>query len=76
MGGHDDQMDVVRHEAVAQDLHLVPERVRSQQIEVKEAILVLKEDVLAVVAPLGDVVRDARRNHASLSWHTRVWQAQ
>ena len=67
--GDGDQVDVVRHQAPAEHPQAVPLGVMAQEREAGATIPVAEEDLLAVVAPLGDVVRDARRDHARDAWH-------
>jgi len=70
--GNDDQMDVICHQAVAQNAEPIAVAVLAEQGEIALSIVVEQEDVLAVVAPLGDVVRDANRDHARLSRHRSI----
>jgi hypothetical protein len=52
-----DQVDVVRHQAGAQDAPMAVGGVPGQQGEVGMTVLVVIEDIAAEVAALGDVVR-------------------
>ena len=44
----------------------------AQSLDVGSPVFVNQEDVLAIVAPLGDVVRNALHDHTRHSWHRRV----
>src|SRR5271157_6014289 len=65
-----DQMDVVAHQAVPQDVEPVEARELLKQTEVDEAIAVRFEDRPPGVPPLGDVIRRIYGQHASQTWHT------
>ena len=62
-------MHMIGHQAVAQDAAGVLLRAFGEQREINLIILLGVEDFLAVVAPLGDVVRCADRHHARGSRH-------
>ena len=62
-----DQMDVVGHQAVAQNGQAVLLGFCAQSFDVEPPVFVEQEDVLAVVAPLGDVMRTP-------SATTRAWR--
>jgi hypothetical protein len=64
-------MNMVGHQAIAQDSQAVAPAFTSQQGQVEAAIAVVEEGFLAVVSPLRNVVRRAHRNHASMAWHGR-----
>jgi hypothetical protein len=68
-GGAHDQVDVVGHQAVGPDLHVAPPRLRGEQVAVDLLFAVLKEDRLAPVAPLGDVMRQSRGDDAGEAGH-------
>ena len=55
--GPDDDMDVVGHKAIAQNLKGEFFRLFAQQPQVHSAVVVNEEYVLPVVAALGDMVR-------------------
>jgi hypothetical protein len=67
-----DQVDVIRHQAVAQQRHAVLLTLVAQSLDVGSPVFVDQEDVLAIVAPLGDVVRNALHDHTGHSRHRRV----
>jgi len=59
-------------QAVGVDSQLVLGRVLAQEAEIIPPVVIDKEDILAIVAPLRDVMR-ATRNHNSRSpWHARA----
>lgn len=68
-GGGDDDVDVVGHEAIAEDVDVVGGGVLLEEFEVDFAVDVGEEDVLAVVAALGDVVRAVGDDDAGASGH-------
>ena len=69
---NNDQMDVVRHPAPAEQLGLARLEMERKQLLVAAPVFVGQEDVLAVVAAVGDVMRHARRDHPRLAGHRIV----
>ena len=67
-------MDVVGHPAPAQQIGLAWAEMESQQMLVAAPVFVGQEDVLAIVAAVGDVMRCADRHHPRWAGH-RVWLA-
>ena len=65
--GH--QMDLVRHQTPAEQSAIVALAFVAQGVKIAPAILVEQENILAVVASLGDVMRRAQRHHLRLSRH-------
>ena len=61
--GHGYQMDVGAHQAVAQHAHAAAAAALGQRFQIEPPVFVNQEDILTVVAPLGDVVRNAVRHH-------------
>ena len=53
VGGHDDGMDMIGHQAIGPDLGMRPLRRLREEIEVERIIRVLEEGRLAAVAALG-----------------------
>jgi len=68
-GGRGDDVDVVGHEAVAEDVDLVGGGVFLEEREVEGTVGIREEDVLAVVAALGDVVRAVGDDDAGAAGH-------
>jgi len=66
---HGDDVNMVGHQTIAPDRHLRPRRCFGQQIEIERIIAVLEEGLLAPVAALGDVMRQARKDHAGKARH-------
>ena len=62
-------MDVICHQAIAEQTHAVFGAVVSQELKVGLAVGITEEDVAAVVAALRDVVREAGDNNACSSGH-------
>ena len=64
-----DQVDVIGHQAIAVHSQPVPLPLFLKQTEVRDSVVVHEEHVLAVVAPLRDVVRQARNDDPGNSRH-------
>jgi len=62
----DEQVDVIRHERVADDADFLLGGVAVEEREVEVAIVVAEEDVLAEIAALGNVLRESGGCEA---WH-------
>lgn len=67
-----DQMDVVGHQAVCPDLDARLQSLFGEQIEVDFVVAIVKEDGLAPVAALRDMVRKPRYDDASESRHGKT----
>lgn len=65
-----DEVDVIGHETVASEGELVSYGVLFQESEVEEVVGVCEEDLLLIVAALGDVVGEAGDDDARNSRHT------
>jgi hypothetical protein len=63
---------MVGHEAPTEDSEVVLLGVLMEQVEVAGAVLVGEEDMLAVVAPLGDVMRHSGDDQSRAAWHELV----
>jgi hypothetical protein len=59
-----DQVHVIRHQTVAQQRKPVKIRILSQEREISGAFLVTVENHLSRIAPLRNMVRDVRHDHA------------
>ena len=58
-----DQMDVVAHPTPAEQIDAAGREVKREQLLVAAPVFVGQEDVLAVVAAMGDGMRYADRHH-------------
>lgn len=58
---HDDQMDVVRYPAPAQHLGPARSKMEQQKLLVAAPVFACQEDLLAIVAAMGDVMGRDRR---------------
>ncbi len=67
--GHSHQMDVIRHQAIAEQRELPAPAMAAEKRQVDPPVGGREEDLLAVVAPLSDVVRCADRHHARDARH-------
>jgi hypothetical protein len=65
-----DQVDVVGHQAVAQDRQAVVPRVIGQEIEVELVVFGPEKGLLTIVAALRDVVRQPGDDESRRSGHT------
>jgi len=59
----------VRHQAVTVDGQTEPFGLLCEYFEIDAAVVVDKEDVLAVIAALCDVVRAIRHDDSRYAWH-------
>ena len=66
-----DQVNVIRHQAEAENLETEALAELLEGFQVEPPIVIGEEDIFAVIASLGDVVRDPRHNDPSDSWHRR-----
>jgi len=64
------EVNVIRHQAVGLNRETLIYTVVPEQIHVKDVVSIFKEDTLATVAALCNVVEDALQNDAGDSWHT------
>jgi len=62
-------MNVIGHQTVAQQRQSAALRPAAEGLHVESTVVVEQENVLAVVAPLSNVMRYAHRHHARLSRH-------
>ena len=69
-------MNVVRHQAPPQHRDLVACALDAQRFEITPAVIVIQENVLAVIASLGDVMRCADRHHPRSSGHGKGYFRQ
>jgi len=67
--GNGNEVNVVGHQAIAEDAHVMLAALRPQNVEIGNAVIVHKKHVLPVVPALGNMVRETRNHHAGLSWH-------
>ena len=63
-------MNVIRHQAVAKQRDAVALRAFAESFEIETPVVVEQEDVLAIVAPLRDVMRHTRRHHPGHTGHS------
>ena len=68
----DDQMHMVRHQAVTQERELIKLGVLAQQIQIDDTLVIVGENELAGVSSLGDVVRDVNYGDTSHARRTRT----
>ncbi len=67
-------MNVVCHQAVAEQPHAVLPAPLRKCLEIESPVFVAQEDVLTIVAPLGDVVWNALHDHTGhpSHWNVRI----
>ena len=68
-GGHKDQVNMVRHQAIRPHRHTVFRTPMSHQFTIQLVVLVAEECRLSPVAPLGHVVGVPGNHNACDSWH-------
>ena len=64
-----DQMNVIRHRAIAQNGQLRIAGGGSEQVEVRVPVLVVEEDIAAKVSPLRNVMWAANGHHSAHASH-------
>ena len=64
IAGDGDYVDVVGHQAIAQNVQTESLRLLLKQFEVNRAVVVKKENVLLVITTLRDVVRNILQNYS------------
>ena len=69
VGRHDDDVNVIRHQAIGPDLGARLGRGVSQQRSIEDIIALLEEGLFAPIAALGYVVRQARQDEAREADH-------
>jgi hypothetical protein len=62
-------MNMIGQQAITQQPHAVATSLEAKAVEVEPPVFVEQEDLLAVVAALGDVMRDAVRHQPRLAGH-------
>jgi hypothetical protein len=70
-GGHHDEVHVIRHQAIRDDFHRVLGRVLLKQAQIGRVVTRCEKHALAMIAPLGDVMRYAREKNACAPRHGR-----
>lgn len=71
--GHDHQVDMVGHQAVAQEAHAGTRGVMAEKVQVKTPIIWRVEDGSAIIATLGDMMGNARKDDAGSTGHKNEW---
>ena len=69
IGRDDDQMHVVRHQAIAPDLGLGLDRRFREQVAIQRIILIIEEGRLTSIAALRHMVREAWKHQTGKSRH-------
>jgi hypothetical protein len=67
--GSDEQVHVVRHQAVRMQPAASPRQYSAQMKQVESSVLMLEETRPTIVAALDDMNRGPRQHDASTSWH-------
>jgi len=62
-------MDVISHEAEADQATTVYAEVLREQLQIHQAIAITEKYDLTMIAPLGDMMWPTGDYHASESWH-------
>ena len=58
-------MNVMRHQAPAKQPGSVAGALLGQRLQILPPVFADHEDILSIIAPLGDVMRNGHRDHAS-----------
>jgi len=66
--GNRDKMNVIGHEAPGDDTDIVA-RVLAKDLDVTDSVLIGEEDILSIVAALGDMMRRSGEHEARSAWH-------
>ena len=71
IGRHQDEMDVVRHQAPAPDVHTGRPAMLAEQVAVQRIVGVVEKRARAAIAALGHVMRVSGNDDASQPSHCR-----
>ncbi len=72
-----DQVDVVRHQAIGPALDAISLQLHGQQVEIDLLVAGFEENSLPPVAALSDTVRHAGNDHTSKAGHSHsIWGCQ
>jgi hypothetical protein len=63
-------MNVIVHQAIAQNFRAVPGGVPGEKADVETPVCIPIKHRLAIVPPLSNVVRNAGNHDARTTWHT------
>lgn len=69
--GNRDQVDMIRHQAVAHEGKAVELRILSQQLKVSDAIAIAGEDDLSCIAPLRNMMGNIRNHDTRQPGHSK-----
>ena len=72
VAGHQDQMDMVGHQAPGPDLDAGGAAGAAEEIAIEHIVRIRKERLLAAVAPLGDMVRRIGNDDPGETGHART----
>lgn len=73
IGRSGNEVDVIGHQAPAEDLKAVFFGLLFEDRQVHPPVVIDEEDILAVVTPLGNMVRYFGYCYACFSWHNRKY---
>jgi hypothetical protein len=71
LGWHGDYMHVIGHKTVGEHVESTLGGVVAKQTQVSAIVRPNEEDVLAAIAALGDVMRDAGNYDSRHAWHAQ-----
>jgi hypothetical protein len=66
---HDNEVDVVRHQAIAPHRQPVPFAVFEERVEVNVAVAPVEKNIAAIIATLRHMMRHTDRHNPGLSGH-------
>ncbi len=71
--GNGDQVNVIRHQAPSENTDAVTLRLEMQELQIEGTVVIGKEDVLPVIAALGNVVGCSGKNESGSAGHAYEW---
>jgi hypothetical protein len=69
IGRHGHEMNVIWHEAVRHDLYGMSQGILAKQLQVPQVILLAEENSLTMIAALGYVMGDSRKDESRMPRH-------
>ena len=70
--GHEDQMYMIRHEAIGPNFDTVGFTVLGKQVTIERVVVLLNKDLLAAITPLRDMVGNTGNRNSGKPGHDRI----
>jgi len=67
-----DKMNVVGHKTICKNLHSILIALLFEQLKKYIAVVIDKENILAIIAPLSDMMRTINCDYSGYSWHSVI----